>query len=551
MVLGRQWRHLERYIEIGRVLARHGWESLLARLGLAESFRIRGRAADVSPGPAQVRQTLEELGPTFVKLGQLLSTRSEVIPADYIAELEKLQDAAPPIPFDAVRQVIREEFGEPIEMIFAEFDETPLAAASLGQTHLATLKDGRQVVVKVQRPGIKAQIDTDLEIMAGVARFLEQRFAQARVYGLTDLVDEFSVIIHQELDYTREGRNGDRLRENFADWPQICIAATIWDHTVTRVLTMERVSGIKITNTADLDAAGLDRPRVASTLSRAFLKMIFVDGLYHSDPHPGNLVALEGNAVGLLDYGQVGRLDRELKAKVTMLLSEYVREDSAGFADVLLDMASSPPNLDRRAFARDIDRILRQYYGIPVGEVRIGEMLQRAFHVSARHGVRLPATIATLAKVVVEVESIDAILDPNYDLAADAGRFVERSIRGEFTVGELRARLLENMLAWKELLLGFPRRIGEIIENMADNSFRIIFRHEGLEQATKDIDRAINRLSLALMSAAIIISSALVLTAKVGPAWRGYPVVGLIGFAISFVFGVWLIISILRAGKLW
>ena len=533
------------------MLARHGWESLLVRLGLADLFRLRGRPMDVSPGPVQVRQTLEQLGPTFIKLGQLLSTRSDVIPADYVAELEKLQDSAPPIPIEAVREAIREELGEPIDAIFAQFDDTPLAAASLGQTHLATLKNGREVVVKVQRPGVKSLVETDLEIMAGVARFLEQRFTQARTYGLSDVVDEFSVIIRQELDYTREGRNGDRLRENLADWPQIRIAATIWEHTCTRVLTMERVIGIKITDLSALDAVGRDRTQIASTLSRAFLKMIFVDGLYHADPHPGNLVVLEDNVVGLLDYGQVGRLDRELKGKLTMLLSEYVQEDSAGFADVLLDMATTPPSLDRRAFKRDIDRILRQYYGMPVGEVHMGEMLERSFRVSARHGVRLPATVATLAKVVVELESIDSLLDPNYDLAADSRRFVERSIRAEFSTSELRARLLENMLAWKELLLGFPRRIGDIIENMAGNSFRIIFHHEGLEQATKDVDRAINRLSLALMSAAIIVSSALVLTAKVGPAWRGYPIVGIIGFGISFVFGVWLIISILRAGKLW
>jgi ubiquinone biosynthesis protein len=551
LVLEKKRRHLERYIEIGRILAKHGWEHILGRLGLAEVFRVRRQAMGVPPGPAQVRESLEELGPTFIKLGQLLSTRPDVIPKNYADELEKLQDSAPPITFATVRQVVEQEFGIPIDRVFATFDPEPLASASLGQTHLATLFDGREVVVKVQRPGIRQQIDTDLEIMAGVAIFLEQHFEQARIYGLSDMVDEFSIIIHQEMDYTREGRNADKLRENFAGVPTAKIADIIWDYTTARVLTQERLCGIKINDIEALDARGYDRAAIANNLSRAFLKMIFVDGFFHSDPHPGNLVVLDDNVVGIMDYGQVDRLDTDLKTKITMLLSEYIQEDSGGFAETILDMGAAPPDLNRVAYTRDIDRLLRQYYDVPLSEVQIGDMLRRTLQISARYRIRLPANVAVLTKAIVEVESTDRLLDPNYNLTRNAGQYIDRSIRGELTVDKMRSQILRNLLSWKNLLLSFPHRSAEILENMAENRFRIIFKHEGLEVATKDIDRSANRLSFALMASSIIIGSALILSAKVGPLYHGYAILGLVGFGISFLLAVWLMISIIRAGSLW
>lgn len=551
MILERKRRHLERYLEIGRILTKHGWAHLLWRLGLADVFRLRRRVAGVPPGPVQVREALEELGPTFIKLGQLLSTRPDIIPREYALELEKLQDAAPPVAVSEVRRVIQEEFGTPVESIFAYFDETPLAAASLGQTHLAALSDGTEVVVKVQRPGIRQVIDTDLEIIAGVARFLEQHAERVRAYGLSDLVDEFSITIRQELDYTREGRNGDRLRRNFADVSYVRIAGTIWDHTTPRVLTSERICGVKITDLEEIAARRYDCREIARNLSRTFLKMIFVDGLFHADPHPGNLAVLENNVIGLLDYGQVGRLDPELKTYTTMLLSEYVREDSAGFAEVLLEMGTAPPDLDRRSFADEIDRLLRQYYGAPLREVQMGEVLRRAFRTSAKHKVRLPASLALLIKAILFVEGADRLLDPDYDLTSEARPFIAQSIRSEFSAGKLRDQILQSVLAWKTLALELPHRASEVLDRVAEDRLRVIFKHEGLEGPIRDIDRSANRLAFALIASATIVASALILSAKVGPMWRGYPVFGLAGFGLAFVFALWLMISIIRAGKLW
>lgn len=551
MILERKRRHLERYIEIGRILTKHGWENLLSRIGLAGLFSLRARRMGVPPGPVQVREALGELGPTFIKLGQILSTRPDLIPAEYAAELEKLQDEAPPFPSAEAILIIEEEFGQPIPELFRSFDESPLAAASLGQIHAATLPDGTKVVVKVQRPGVRQVIENDLEIVTGIARTLENHSKQARAIGLVDLVEEFAITLRQELDYTHEGRNGDTLARNFADIPTVRIVGTMWDRTTSRVLTSERVSGIKVTDLQALDAHGYGRKQVADNLSRAILKMVFVDGYFHADPHPGNLLVLGEGVIAFLDYGMVGKLDRELKTFVTMLISEYIQQDSSGFSEVLLAMGTAPSDLDRKRFALEIDRLLRQYYGAPLRDIRIGEMLRRALGISAKHNVRLPASLSLLVKVLVIVEGIDRLLEPDFDFASEARPFIGQSVRDELKFSTLKEQTYHSLLYLKWLLLELPHRTSEVLDRMAEGAFRVIFKHEGLEEPMHELDRSANRLSFAIMVSATIIGSALIVSSKVGPLWKGYPLLGLVGFGLSFVLAVWLMISIIRAGKLW
>ena len=551
MILDRKRRHLERYLEIGRILTKHGWENLLSRLGLAGIFRLRDRRGGVPPGPVQVRETVEELGPTFIKLGQILSTRPDLIPPEYATELEKLQDEAPPFPSVEAIAVIEEEFRQPIADTFRSFKETPLAGASLGQTHTAVLMDGSDVVVKVQRPGIRQVIETDLEILAGIARTLENHLKQARILGLADLVEEFAITLRQELDYTHEGRNGDTLKKNFADTPTVRIAATIWDRTTSRVLTSERISGIKITDLQAIDVHGYSRKQIAENLSGAIFKMVFIDGYFHADPHPGNLFVLHEGVIAFLDYGMVGKLDRELKTFVTMLIAEYIQQDSAGFSEVLLAMGSAPSDLDRKRFILEIDRLLRQYYGAALRDIRIGEMLRKALRISAKHNVRLTASLSLLVKALVIVEGIDRLLDPDFDFASEARPFIGQSVRNELKFSTLKEQAYHSLLYLKWLLLELPHRTSEVLDRMAEGTFRVIFKHEGLEEPMHELDRSANRLSFAIMASATIIGSALIVSSKVGPLWRGYPLLGLIGFGLSFILAAWLMISIIRAGKLW
>lgn len=551
MVFQRQKRHLERYIQIGKILAKHGWASLMVRLGVADFLHIRRYTQGLPPAPVQVRQALEELGPTFIKLGQILSTRPDLLPDGYIAELSKLQDSATPVPLEEIYRVIEEEFGVPVHEIFLQFDDVPLATASLGQTHLAVLPDGTEVVVKVQRPGIRNVIENDLEIIASLVRFVEQHSERARLYNLSDLVDEFSITLRQEMDYTREGRHGDQLKQILADLPLARVARTFWEYTTSRVLTIERVCGVKITDLEELESRGYDKHQIAQNLSRIFLHMVFVDGFFHGDPHPGNIVVQEDNVIGLLDYGMVGRLDRSLRGQVTTLVAEYLQEDSNGFADALLSIGTFPPDLDRKAFVQELDRLLRQYYGAPVGQVRIGEALSRSLGITTRYAIRLPASLGLLVKVLIGIEGIDRMLDPNFNLAEEARPFIAKSIRDQFSPRLLTSQLYHTLLSWKELLLELPHRASDVLDRMAEGTFRITFKHEGLEKPISDIDKSANRLSFALISSATIIASALILSSEIGPTWKGYPVIGVVGFGIAFIFAVWLMLSIIRAGKLW
>ncbi len=289
-------------------------------------------------------------------------------------------------------------------------------------------------------------------------------------------------------------------------------------------------------------------PRIST---RIFFTMVLVDGFFHADPHPGNLVVVEDSVIGLLDYGMVGRLDSHLKASVLMLLANYVRQDAYGFSEVFLDIGTVPSDLDRKEYTQAMDRFLRQYYDAPLREVQIGQMLQNALHISARFGVRLPSSLALLVKVIVQAEGITKQLEAEFDFTQAAREFVTRALRDELNPHSMGAKLIESILSWKNLILELPHRASDVLERMSNGTFRIAFKHEGLENAIRDIDKSANRLSFALMVSAMIIGSSLILAAGIGPAYRGLPVIGLIGFGISFLFAAWLMISILRAGKLW
>jgi len=550
VVFEKKRRHLARYIEIGRILARHQFEHLMTQLGLADVFHLRHRGRGLLPDPTDVRESLEELGPTFIKLGQLLSTRTELLPALYIKELQKLQDTAPAVPTPEVLSVIEEELGSPAQRLFAEFSEEPLAAASLGQTHAGRLKDGTKVVVKVQRPGVDKIIETDVEIMQGIAHFLEHHSARLRDYDIVQLVEEFAVTIRRELDYTYEGRNTDKIRENLSNLNFVVVPRVFWEYTTPRVLTIERISGIKVTDIRGMEELGIDRKSVAHNLTNAFMEMIFIHGFFHADPHPGNLVVLDGNTIGLLDFGMVGRLDRRLKTGLTILLAEYVQEDSGGFAEELLRIGSWGEDLNRRAFEADIDRALRPYFGAPLKDVRLGELLRNAFQISARHRVRLPSSLALLVKVLVNIDGIDRQLDPEFDFASEAKPYVKRSMREVFSLQTLFSQAYRSLVQLRDLLIAFPDRTYDLLERLVEGSLRINFRHLGLESAIRAVERAANRLSLALITSATIVASALLMAAKIGPSWNGYPIMGLAGFGLSFLFAVWLIIFTLRSGKL-
>lgn len=551
-VLKKTFRHIARYREVAGVLAKYGLYDLLERLGLARFIPGAQRPTTSEKMlPETLRRTVEELGPTYIKLAQILSTRPDLVPEEYLVELEKLQDTAPSVPFAEVAVVIETEFGRPINRTFAQFEEEPLAAASLGQVHRAMLQDGSLVVVKIQRPGIREVIETDLEILFSFARALEAHFERARIYSLIELVEEFSVTLRAELDYTREGRNTDHLRADMKDERGVKLPAVHWDYTTPKVLTLERIDGVKITDIEGLLRFGDDPKKVAANLARAFLKQIFVDGFFHGDPHPGNLLVLPGNEVVLLDSGMVGRLDVGIRNAVVNLLSTFLTQNSKEFANELLNIGSAPDSINRRQFVRDIDRGLRQYYDVPSREVSLGVLLRQTLDITFSYRVILPSSFAMLVKVFIDIDGIARQLDSEFNFTEAARPFLTKAMQKQFSWEETSSELYRTLAELRALILSLPNRVTTLLDKAVEGTFAIEFKHVGLDEFSRNFSKAVNRLSFSFLVGALIIGSSIVIQSHVGPMFRGYAVLGVGGFLIAGVLGLWLLFSFLRAGSLW
>ncbi|MCX8052287.1 MAG: AarF/ABC1/UbiB kinase family protein [Armatimonadetes bacterium] len=550
MVLDKSRRHIRRYREIAGVLAKHGWGWLVQRIGLAERLGRRVRVTGLTQAPTHLREMLEELGPTFVKLGQLLSTRPDILPHSYIAELEKLQDTAPTLPIEKINAVIESELGAPVNEVFGEFDETPMAAASLAQVHRARLKDGTPVIVKIQRPGIEEHIETDIEIIYKRARFVESHWERARTYGLLDLVDEFATILREELDYTREARNTERLRDVLARDKHIRVPGVHWQFTTKRVLTLDQLRGVKITDVPRYPQIKVEPKELAKRLALSFVEQVFVDGFFHADPHPGNVLVDTDGSIGLVDCGQVGRLDPESRAGTVRMLMAFEQQDARALADEILFLGIAQDEVDPRRLTIDLARVLRFYHGLPARAVNMGRLLTQALSTSAKHRVRLPASFAVLGKVFANIDGICRQLDPDFNLTEIArsclGKAVRKELASEGTVTEL----YRAVSATRSLIVNLPEQLARLIRKAVDGNLRLEFKHHGLDEVTSSLRASSNRIAIALIVAAIIVGSSLIVaTAKGTGRLFGLPTLGVIGYVMASVFGVWLIASIIRSPR--
>lgn len=550
MVLDKGRKHLRRYREIAGVLARHGWGWILGKLGVFERL---GKHPDLMPGrqaPAHIRQMLEELGPTFVKLGQILSTRPDIVPEPYISELAKLQDTAPTVPVDQIRAVIESEFGRPVAEMFQEFEDIPMAAASLGQVHRAMLPDGTHVIVKVQRPDITEQVETDIEILNKRAAFLEDHWERARTYGVSDVVDEFAMTIREELDYTREARNTDRLREEMSEEKGVGVPMVYWDLTTSKVLTLEEIHGAKITDLAEHPRSHAQGTLLAERLASAFLKQVFVDGFFHADPHPGNILVSDAGDIGLVDCGMVGRLDAENRAGAIRMLMAFEQQDTRVMADEILNLGIALADVDVRRFTRDLGKVVRGYYDLPSRSVNMGHLLTRVLNVSVQHRIRLPASFAVLAKVFTNIDGICRQLDPDFNFTANARGYVGRAVRNELHSETTLNDFYRAIVSTRNFLFSLPEQMERLMRKAVEGTLRVEFKHQGLEDVESTFARSANTISIALIVAGTIVGSSLVVSAGKGSrGWFGLPTLGLLGYIVALVFGVWLIVSIMKSGK--
>ena len=491
------------------------------------------------PPPERLRLALEELGPTAVKLGQMLSTRPDLLPPQFIGELEKLQDAVPPFSQAEVQALVKAELGVLPEEIFAAFEPEPLAAASLAQVHQARLWGGEEVVVKIQRPGVEQKIETDLEILRELAQFTERHSDWGKLYRPTEIVEEFARTVHEELDFKNEGRNIEQFRRNFADDPSVYIPKVYWEYTSRRILVLERLQGIKISHFDQLEASGLDRRIIATNLARAILRQILIHGFFHADPHPGNILVTGDGTIVFMDFGMVGYLDEYMKRKLVEIVRALVYRDVDRIAQGLLEIGLVPFQIDLRALRYDIARLLRRYYNVPLSQIPIGECLNEAFSLAYKYRVRIPPDLVRLARTLVILESVTMQLDPELSIVDVAEPFARELLRQRFSSRRLRESLTRSFAELATLVETLPWGINQLTRLLENGELRL--RLEPATQQPPPRENLGSRLALALVTAASIFGSVLLIQIDKGPALWGMSIFGLIGLAASALLALWLV----------
>jgi ubiquinone biosynthesis protein len=548
--LVRQARYLGRYREIATIFASHGFGLLVQQLGLGGMLslpaRVLRRRAPTDLNTAQrLRAALIALGPTAVKLGQILSTRPDLLPPEYLEELNGLQDTVPSFPYEQVVATIEAELGRPLGELFQSFDRDSLAAASLGQVHCAVLPGGEQVVVKVQRPDMATIVATDLAILNDLARLAQERTTLGQQYDLTDLAWEFAASLRAELDYRREGRNADRFRENFAGNGLIHIPTIYWSHTSARVLTSERLVGVKINDIAGLEDAGLDRKRLARHCMEVILKEIFVDGYFHGDPHAGNFFALPGEVVGAVDFGQVGVLDRT----DTVQLLQLLRAITAHNLDDTLRALERLGVVERyevsAGLRRDLKRFLDHVVDQPLATLSARDTGMELLALFRRHRLRLPAPLALLLKAMIMMEGTGLQLDPQLDIFGIARPYVAEHIAGTPLV--LGQQALDEARDVAESLLALPHQAGAALRQVSEHGLKLQSSDLDMRRVAAALSQASGRLSLAMVLSAQVLGMAiLALAAALGLGSTQFTVILIVGGVVLIVTTVWLLLSLIR-----
>ena len=549
-------RDLPRLHEIASVMIRYGWGDLVRVLGISGVLERAGRVlhwhstSEISQleAPVRIRRALEELGPTFVKLGQVLATRVDMFPPHWIDEFEKLHSQVPAVPYELLHPDLGAAMkGEPGE-VFAEFDPVPLAAASIAQVHRATLKDGTRVVVKMRRPGIESMIQADLRIMDHAARLLESEVPDSRRYDPVQVVSQFRRSLNRELDLVKEARNIDQFARHFADDPLVQIPRVYWEFSNERVNVQEEIIGMAGVAPDKLRAQGLDPKLLAARGADAVLRMVLEHGYFHADPHPGNVLFLPDNRIGMIDFGMVGMLTNARRNQIVDLLHALTRKDEQALLQVLLDWSGDTVG-DEDRLAYDVAELMQSYDDLQLKDVKIGGLLNDITAVMRDNNLFLPADLTLLFKTLITLEGLGQQLDPGFHMIDHVTPFVERVIQQRYTPQALLARGRKSVRETLEVLADLPRDLRHLLQDMRRGRVKVDLDLKRLDQFGHQLDRASNRLTMGILTASLVVGSSIIMTVKGGPQLFGLPFFGLLGFLIAFFNSLWIIFSIWRSGK--
>jgi ubiquinone biosynthesis protein len=552
-------RDLPRLHEITRVFMQHGLGDLVRRLGVgsflerAGAMFYRGEVAQSARLAPQrrLRLAFEELGPTFIKLGQMLSTREDLLPPEWTEELTRLHTDVAPVPFEEILSVVESALGQPPSEVFVDLKREPTGSASIAQVHRARLRDGREVVLKVRRPGIEAKIEADMRLLAHLARVIESEMPEARRYHPTRMVEEFRRSLMRELDLANEARNIERFARNFRDEPHVLIPQVFMTWTSRVMNVQEHIDGFGGEDHAAIARAGLDPKLLAHRGAEAVLKMILVDGFFQADPHPGNVIYLPGNRLAIIDLGMTGRLSTTRRNQVIDVVSGIARRDHEPILEVLLDWAGEDA-IEEERLAGDVDELVTDFADLPLKEIRVGALLARVTAIVREHGIVLPTDLTLMFKALITLEGSARKYDPDFRLVDRLKPFVDRALAARYSPAEVRRRGSASLGHFIGLLGSMPRDLTRLVKDARRNGLRIDIDLKRLDNFGRRLDRTIDRITIGIMTASVVIGSSIVMTVTSGPQLFGIPiftVLGSFGFLMAFVNSIWVIVSIWRSRR--
>ncbi|MBI4686660.1 MAG: AarF/ABC1/UbiB kinase family protein [Nitrospirae bacterium] len=557
------YKNVGRIREIVNVFLKHGFGQLIEQINLQRFIPLRKKLKafgywpplEKHTIPERLRMAFSELGPSFIKLAQLLSSRPDLITQPYADEFKKLQDEVPPFPAEEATRIIEAELKVSIKDMFSDFTAHPIAAASIAQVHYATLMTGEKVVVKVQRPDIKEIIETDIAIMNSVARLFLKYIPESKIFNPLGIVEEFSKTVKKELNFVEEAKNAARLRRNFLDDPRIHIPQVYPGMISEKVIVMERLEGIRIDNIEGIESQGIEKHAIAKAGTEAYFKMIFEDRFFHADPHPGNMFVLPDGKIGLVDFGIVGWLTPEVMENIANVFIALVDKDFDKLIDQYIELGIiTEEGIDidvlRRELKSDLAEIYEPLYGLTIAEINFAQYLDAITHMSIKHGLRLPSDLMLMNKTLLILDNIARQLEPEFNFINIAEPYATRLLRKQRGPEKIFSQVKKNVSEFSDLFITTPKQLGKLLRKTLRDELSFKINPVGMDRLIRDIDRSSNRMAFSIIVGAITVSSSLLILSGVGGKIFGMPAMGAIGFFIAFILGIWLLISIIKSGRL-
>ncbi|MCK4650099.1 AarF/ABC1/UbiB kinase family protein [Candidatus Pacearchaeota archaeon] len=542
---------IKRLKRIISVLTGQGFGYFIEELDLkhyipfSERTKLKKAKREKKSAPLRLRLAFEELGPTFVKFGQLMSTRPDLLPEEFITELSKLQDKVPSFSHRQVKEQIEKELGKPINHIFSYFSKDPIASASIGQVHKAKLKNGKKVAVKIQRPNIEKTIDEDLDILTFFANLIDKYIPSLEIYNPKGLVEEFEKTIKKELNYEIEGNNILRFHQNFKDSETVVVPKIYQDYSTKKILTMSFIEGTKISELWRIKGKWLNKKTIAQNGIDAFFKQILIYGFFHADPHPGNIFVLKNNVLAFLDFGMMGHVDKELMQKLTNLFTATINKDIDKIVEEFVNLSLVGGEIDAESFKSDVSDIVDEYYGISLKKIEMGKMINQIISIGGKYHIIFPANFVLLIKALTTIESIGAKLDPDFNIMEASKPFIKKIAKRKMSPKYIFNNFVENLSKTKDSMIVLPQKINAILNELQSGKLKTKIEQEEFEELESRIDKSSSKISISLITAAIIISSTVILQIDKGPSLFGISIFALIGFSIAAFLIVWLIFSII------